>query len=320
MIIDDVTIKVKAGKGGDGLVSWRKEKYVPKGGPYGGSGGKGGNVFFEGTTDFNALIQFRYKKEVEGKNGEPGGIKNMDGKAADDIYIKIPIGTTIEDLDTKEKIEILKPGEKVLIAKGGKGGLGNWALRSPVNTTPKVAEKGRLGVEKNLRLNLRFIAQIGLIGLPNAGKSSLLNCITNADAKIADYPFTTLEPNLGDMYGTIIADIPGLIEGAHTGKGLGIKFLKHIEKTKILLHCIDSSSSNILNDYKTIRKELENYNKELLTKKEIVLFTKADLITDKELKTKMKKIQKLNNKITSISVIDDEQVEKFKKFILKELE
>lgn len=317
MIIDEVNIKIIAGKGGDGHVSWRREKYIPKGGPFGGSGGKGGSVYFMGTSDLLALNQFRNKKEITGLDGEGGTNKKMDGKDAEDIYLKIPIGTIVKNLKTNEEFEIKEVGKTYLIAKGGKGGLGNWDLRSPRNTTPKVAEKGFPGEERNLSLNLKFIADIGLIGLPNAGKSSLLNVLTNANVKTANYPFTTLEPNLGNMNGKIIADIPGLIEGAHAGKGLGIKFLKHIEKTAILIHCIDSSSENILKDYETIKKEMEKYNQELNNKKEIILLTKIDLLNEKELKEKNKLFKKINNKVLSISIIDDKKVSEFKKEIEK---
>lgn len=318
MILDDVSITIKAGHGGKGAVSFRREKYVPKGGPDGGNGGKGGDIYFKGVTELSALNQFRFKKEAIAEDGVAGGKKKKAGKNSPDLIIKIPIGTKVTNIDTDESFEIKTRDELVLMAKGGNGGLGNWELRSSTNTTPREAEPGEEGETKNIRLNLQFIADIGLIGLPNGGKSSLLNVLTNADAKIGDYAFTTLEPNLGDMDGIIIADIPGLIEGASQGKGLGIKFLKHIEKTHLLVHCIDVTSPSITDSYKIIRNELASFNTELTKKKELLLLTKIDLVSEEELQKKVEEAMRLNPHTFVISLLDEEKLSLFKHILLED--
>jgi len=317
MIIDDLKITISGGKGGDGSAAFRREKFVAKGGPYGGNGGRGGDVYFIGVSDMTALNFFRYKKEVNADDGEDGATKKMYGKDGEDLHVKIPIGTRVEDLETCERLDITEVGQVRMIAKGGKGGLGNYELRSPRNTTPKVAEDGLPGQVRSLHIVMSYIAEIGLIGLPNAGKSSLLNALTNAGVKTANYAFTTLEANLGELHGKIIADIPGLIEGAHTGKGLGIKFLKHIEKTKILLHCIDASTQDIKKDYEIVHSEMEKYNPELLKKQEIILLTKIDLIDEKELKKKITQAKKLKKDVYPISIVDDSKIKLLKELILK---
>ncbi len=319
MIVDEVQITVKAGDGSDGHVSFRREKYVPRGGPDGGDGGDGGNVYVIGISDLTALRQFRYKKEIQAQDGGKGRNKKRHGKNGAHLIVNVPIGTTIIDLQTKKSWEISKVNQKELIVKGGKGGRGNFELRSNQNKAPMEAEKGTSGEEKELLLTLSFIAHIGLIGLPNAGKSSLLNVLTKANIKVASYPFTTLEPNLGSMNGKIIADIPGLIEGAHKGRGLGIKFLKHIEKTKLLVHCIDSTDENVLEKYKIIRQELKEFSQKLLNKKEIVLLTKSDLTQPQIIKQKTSQLKKVVQTISSSSIIDDKSLESLKKLLLKHL-
>ena len=319
MIIDEVTIQVSAGDGGAGKVSFRREKYVAKGGPDGGNGGKGGDVYFFGVSDLAALRQFRHNKNVIAADGDSGGSKNKFGSDGKDISIRIPVGTKILDSETGETWE-LADGEKALIAKCGRGGRGNFEFRSHQNQTPRNFEEGKLGKKRTLLLNLQYIADVGLIGLPSAGKSSLLNVLTKAEVKVGDYPFTTLEANLGEMDGTIIADIPGLIEGAHLGKGLGIRFLKHIEKTKLLVHCIDITSPEIVKDYHSIREELRAFNEKLLGEKEIIVLTKSDLVDSKKIKDQIAIIQKYNHHlILSLSILDPKKIASFKKLLQKEL-
>lgn len=300
MLIDEVTINISGGKGGDGCVAFDNSKGGV--GPTGANGGKGGNVYFQATSDLSALNQFRFKKIFNADNGENGRNRLLDGKNGNDLFLKIPIGTIISNLDNQTTIEFTKPGEQALLAKGGKGGKGNWFFRSSRNTTPKEFEYGKMGQSFQIHLELKFIAHIGLVGLPNAGKSSLLNSLTKAKAKVAAYPFTTLEPNLGDFYGMIIADIPGLIEGAAAGKGLGIKFLKHIQRTQILIHCISAESHNILQDYHTIKQELAKYDPELIQKPEYVFLTKTDLLKPQDIKKQLNILYTVNKNSLPISI------------------
>lgn len=316
MLVDDITITIKAGKGGDGAVSFRRTGQTPKGGPDGGNGGTGGNVYFQGIDDIEALRQFRFKKDLKAEDGVPGGRQNLYGRKGEDLILRIPVGTRITDLTKNNSIEIDDTETKVLIAKGGQGGRGNNEFKSATNQTPRYAEKGEPGEIKKLHLQLRLIAQVGLIGLPNAGKSSLLATLTNAQPKIGNYAFTTLEPNLGVMDGITLADIPGLIEGASTGKGLGIQFLKHIEKTKLLIHCIDATVDNIRQTYDVVRKEFEQYNKTLLQKEEIIVLTKSDLLDDKTLRGKIKQLSKTKKPIYTVSVYNPESLSQLKGTIL----
>ena len=309
MIFDDVTIEIKAGQGGDGAASFRREKFVPRGGPDGGNGGKGASVYFEAVNDITALRYFRFKKHIKADRGTHGKGKKKHGKNAEDLVIKIPVGTTVTNLQSGYVWEFDTVGMKKRVARGGNGGRGNFEFLSNENRAPDEAEEGAPGEVVNLNLSLAFIADIGLIGLPSAGKSSLLNALTEAEVKVGAYPFTTLEANLGALGGTIIADIPGLIEGAHGGKGLGIKFLKHIEKTKVLVHCVDVTSEDVVKDYKTIREELKEYNPELLEKKEIILLTKTDLVDEKEIESQKKKMDKFGE-VHTVSIIDDDRLKK----------
>jgi len=317
MLVDEVEIKIRAGKGGDGRVSFRREKYVPKGGPDGGDGGDGGDFYLIGVEDITALRRFRYQKEFSAENGENGSAKLKTGTSGKDLEINVPVGTVIRVLGTERSWEIKKIGEKILLAKGGKGGRGNWHFKSSTHQTPMEYEQGGAGQEMDLSLELRLIADIGLIGLPSVGKSSLLNELTKAHAKVASYNFTTLEPNLGVMEnGLIIADLPGLIEGAHEGKGLGIKFLKHVERTKVLLHCVGADSSTLLKDYETIRKELGEFDKKLLERPEIILVTKSDLVSGAEMKKMVIRLRQgfgETKEILVCSIYDYESIEKLKK-------
>jgi GTP-binding protein len=290
MFIDYAKIYIKAGDGGDGAVAFRREKYVPKGGPAGGNGGNGGNIIFLTDPNLSTLLDFQYKRKYSAEDGDPGGSSLKDGRGGKDIVIRMPVGTIIKDAVTEEIIfDMNEVNKEYFVAKGGKGGKGNSNFATPTKQTPRYAEPGRPGEEKNIILELKLIADVGLVGFPNAGKSTLISTISDAKPKIADYPFTTLEPNLGivrykDYQSITVADIPGIIEGAHLGKGLGLKFLRHIERTKILLLMIDVSSEDYSRDYKTLITELDKYSKVLSKKKKIVAFSKADLVETSEAK------------------------------------
>lgn len=317
MFVDELTITLKAGHGGSGKTSFYKP---PQKGPDGGNGGKGGDIYIRLTSDLTALKAYSHKRLIEAENGQAGGSKRMFGLNGKDIEITLPQGVTITDLETGEKIDLDMLPQRMLICKGGLGGRGNHEFKSSRNTTPEYAQPGLEGDQRTLLVILKLIADFGLIGLPNAGKSSLLNELTRTQAKVADYPFTTLEPNLGNLRhhqkSIIIADIPGLIEGASSGKGLGIKFLKHIEKTTTLLHCISTESENPLPDYKTVRNELEQYNPELLKKPEIILLTKSDQLDAKKIKSLITKLKPLKKKITPVSIYDYDSMEKLKELLV----
>jgi len=316
MLIDDIKIKVKAGHGGSGAVAFSGVKMSL--GPTGANGGDGGDVYIEGVSDLGALIKFRYKKELVADNGGNGKAHLNDGPDGDDLILKVPIGTIAHNLSKNEDYEIIFIGKRLLIAKGGRGGKGNYKFRSSKNTSPTEFQQGLAGEECELHLELKLIADVGFIGLPNVGKSSLLNELTNAKSKVANYPFTTLDPNLGAYYELILADIPGLIEGASKGKGLGIKFLRHIERTKTLFYLISSESAEPTKDYQVVRKELAAYNKELLAKPEYVFLSKSDLLNKKDLEKKLEEFQKINKKIIPISIIDDKSIKQVEK-ILREI-
>lgn len=296
MFIDSAKIHVRSGNGGNGIIHWRREKFIPKGGPDGGNGGVGGDIIFKADKQLNTLLDFRYKRKFIAKNGNAGEGSNKEGRSAEPIVIKIPIGTLVRNKETGEIIcDLTEDGEEFLIAKGGRGGKGNWLFRSPTNQAPRVCTPGELGQEFDLELELKLLADIGLVGFPNAGKSTLISTISAAKPKIADYPFTTLAPNLGMVYfqenkSYVVADIPGLIEGAHEGKGLGIQFLKHIERTKALVYLIDCTSEDIKHDFKVLANELKAFNKDLPKKKSMVVITKLD-IADDEIKKSLKKLK-----------------------------
>ena len=316
MLIDDVTIEVKAGDGGRGAVAFNTTKMNL--GPAGADGGNGGSVYFEGISDLNALSQFRYQKKLEAENGENGKKQFNDGADGKDLILKVPVGTVIHNLSSESDLEIMVIGQRLLIAKGGDGGKGNFKFRSSTNTSPKEFEEGTLGEEYELRLELKLIADVGFIGLPNVGKSSLLNELTSAKSKVANYPFTTLDPNLGAYYELILADIPGLIEGASGGKGLGIKFLRHIERVKILFHFIAAESADSVKDYQIIRNELGAYNKELLEKTEYIFLSKSDLLEGEEIKKKISMLKTTGKKILAISINDKNRIKQVEK-ILREI-
>jgi GTPase len=310
MLIDEVLITIEAGRGGQGRVAFNKT--LMSLGPTGGKGGKGGDVYFQGVSDLSALKRFRFKKEFKAENGKNGQGQFRDGSDGQDLILLVPKGTMIQDLEKGKVFEVTEVNQKVLVAQGGQGGQGNFYFRSSTNTSPKEFEYGQPGESLEVRLELKLIADIGLIGLPNVGKTSLLNRLTNSQGKVADYSFTTLEPNLGDYYGLILADIPGLIQGAATGKGLGIKFLKHIERTKTLFHLIAADSKDPVKDYQTVRNELKEYNEKLLDKKEIILVSKKDLVSLKEIELIRKKIKK---EVLFFSIHDAESIKEIEKLL-----
>jgi GTP-binding protein len=287
MFVDYALIEVSSGKGGDGAVTFRREKYVPKGGPSGGDGGSGGNVILKANTNLHTLLDFRYKKKYKAANGESGGNSLKDGKNGKDIVIGVPIGTVVKDAETEKIIfDLNEESKEVVLAKGGKGGKGNSKFATSTNQTPRFAEDGKQGEYKKVILELKLIADVGLVGFPNSGKSTLISKISAAKPKIADYPFTTLEPNLGivrykDFQSFTVADIPGIIEGASQGKGLGHQFLRHIERTRIILFLIESTSENLKSDFEILLNELKSYSPKLVQKKVIVSVSKADLIDHK---------------------------------------
>jgi GTPase len=315
MFVDEVTITVKAGDGGNGAATFRTSEGKARGGPDGGNGGNGGNVYFRGVTDMSALQPFQFKKVLKADDGVAGKRKNLFGRNADDLIIPLPLGTIITVPESNERYEIAGTEGKILIVRGGKGGKGNNEFKSATNQAPTYAERGEPGEEKIVHLELKLIADVGLIGLPNAGKSSLLSVLTNATPKIGNYPFTTLEPNLGVLDHIVLADIPGLIEGASQGKGLGVKFLKHVERTRLLVHCIDASSDDVLRDYETVRKEFAEYNKTLLSKPEIIVLTKSDTVTEDTMKKKGEQMKNIAKEVISVSLYDEASLELLRKKI-----
>lgn len=325
-MIDYAQITITAGRGGRGKVGWRQDKFVRKGGPDGGNGGAGGSVYLAVDPNLNTLKNFQFQKKFSAEPGQMGGNNRRTGRGGQDLIIKVPLGTVVKDL--KSNIyDLVSPGQHFCVARGGRGGRGNWAFRSPALTTPKFADPGEAGETKTLTLELKLLADVGLIGLPNAGKSTLLSVLTKATPKIADYPFTTLEPNLGvmsldtrseildarkknlrskiyDLRSFVIADIPGLIEGASQGRGLGIEFLRHVERCRVLVHLLDATSKTIAADYNQVRNELGQYSPKLLEKPEIIILNKIDLLPAKKIPVFKKAI--------AISAATHKNLDKFK--------
>ena len=320
--LDQVKIYVKAGNGGDGSPSFRREKSIEYGGPDGGDGGKGGSIILKAERNLNTLIDYRYQQHHKAKRGDNGSGQNRTGKSGDDLILSVPLGTQVFEEDNKTLIyDFVRVGEKFVTAKGGKGGLGNTRFKSSTNRAPKKFTKGSKGEEFVIWLQLKTIADIGIIGLPNAGKSSLLAAITNANPKIANYRFTTLNPNLGvasyDDKEITIADIPGLVEGAHEGVGLGIQFLKHIERCKSLLHLIDITNLDLNESYEQVKNELRNYSSKLIDKKELVVLNKVDLIDEDTVKDVIDHFSKGKNcEIMTMTTLEKDSISKIKAKLL----
>jgi len=321
--LDQAKIYIKAGNGGSGSASFRREKFVEFGGPDGGDGGAGGSVIVESDRNLNTLIDYRYAQHFKAQHGKPGSKRNRTGANGENLILRVPVGTQIYEEDNNTLIyDFTKANEKFLVASGGKGGLGNVRFKSSVNRAPKKRTVGKNGEEFWIWLQLKVIADIGIIGKPNAGKSSLLAALTSAKPKIANYPFTTINPNLGVVYYDrkefTLADIPGLVQGAHKGVGLGDKFLRHIERCKILLHLIDLSEDNLVKTYKQIIKELSSYDKKLREKKEIIFFNKSDLFRNDEINKKLFDFKNMiKTKYEIISVFSNKDVQKIKKLLVK---
>tara|TARA_Y100001970_G_C14115893_1_gene793546 strand:+ start:329 stop:1315 length:987 start_codon:yes stop_codon:yes gene_type:complete len=321
--LDQAKIYIKAGNGGAGSASFRREKFIEYGGPDGGDGGSGGSVIVESDRNLNTLIDFRYAQHFKAQHGKPGSKRNKTGANGKDLILKVPVGTQVYEEDNNTLIyDFTKNKEKYLVASGGKGGLGNVRFKSSTNRAPKKKTGGKNGEEFWIWLQLKVIADIGIIGKPNAGKSSLLAALTRAKPKIADYPFTTINPNLGVTYYSgkevTLADIPGLVEGAHRGIGLGDKFLRHIERCKILLHLIDLTENDLINTYKKIKAELSSYDKKLTTKKELIFFNKSDLLKDKEIKEKLLNFKKnIKTSYEVVSLYSNKDIQKIKKYLIK---
>jgi GTP-binding protein len=321
--VDEIKVSISAGHGGNGVVRWRREKFIAKGGPAGGDGGRGGNVYVKATRSLHTLAKYAHQKEFTAGNGDPGGNAKKHGADGEDITILLPVGSVITNIDAGTRLSLDEEGQKFLLLAGGAGGLGNVQFKSSINRSPQRFTEGREGESGRFKIELELVADVGLIGYPNAGKSSLLNALTNATAKIGDYAFTTLDPNLGDFYGYILADIPGLIEGASEGKGLGTKFLKHVRRTKKLLHLISfenelTKTGGMMKAYKEIRAELEKFDPGLGKKEEIILLTKTDLVPDEKIiAKKVKEFEKLEKPVFVISLFDDAAVKAFAKELPK---
>lgn len=315
MLIDEVKIKIKAGKGGDGAVAFNKNMMSL--GPTGASGGHGSSIYVRGVTDLGALRQFRNKKEIKATDGQNGKSQFRDGEDGPDIIIDVPIGTVITKKENGEEIEILNTKDRILLAQGGYGGKGNFHFRSSTNTSPKQFRPGTPGEKFSIHIQLKLIADVGFVGLPNAGKSSLLNALTNAKSSVANYPFTTLEPHLGAYYDLILADIPGLIEGASSGKGLGIKFLKHIERTRVIFHLVSAESEQPTEDYKIIRKELADYSPKLTDKTEYVFLSKVDLLDKQVIEEKLDALRSVAPNAEALSVNDEGLLKEVKNILNK---
>lgn len=320
LFVDEITIEARAGHGGRGVVRWLHEKGKEFSGPAGGNGGNGGDVYIHAVRDLNMLSRYRGEKNFVAEDGDDGGNRNKEGRGGANILIDLPVGSIVRNTNTGEVFELTRDNEKKLILKGGRGGVGNAVFKSSVNRSPKESTQGARGEEAALHIELRLIADVGIVGLPNAGKSSLLNALTGARATVDSYAFTTLDPNLGVLYGTVLADIPGLIEGASSGKGLGFKFLRHISRTRLLLHCVSLESETPLVDYHTVRKEIADFESGTLAKKpEILVLTKSDTRDSKQIKDSIKIFKKEGLEASVVSILDDNSIKTLRDRVLAAL-
>ncbi len=319
--IDDITIHATAGRGGDGVVRWLHMKGKDHGGPSGGDGGRGGDVIVEGVRDLSALSTYQFSKKFRAENGFPGESNDKHGADGKDVILRVPVGTVVRNMTTKESFEVLTDGEQKVVFKGGQGGLGNPHFKGAENQNPEISTPGKPGGVGDMRFTLKIIADVGLVGFPNAGKSSLLNALTRARSKVGAYPFTTLDPHLGDFYGYLIADIPGLIEGASAGRGLGSKFLRHVERTVLIAHLVSAEQEDIVASYRAIRSELETFNPELTKKREVVVLSKVDTLSSpEEVAQKVALLKEASGAdVYPLSIIDDALLKDFSDSLAKEI-
>lgn len=319
MFVDELTISAKAGNGGDGVVRWRQEKFRPLAGPSGGNGGQGGDVYVRGVKDLNRLSKYTGNNYFKAENGEHGMNKSCHGKNGEDCIIDIPVGSRVRDIERKRVFEISKEGEMVKILKGGQGGFGNEHFKSSTNTSPEQSTRGTRGETGEFLIEVSLVVDVGLVGLPNAGKSTLLNKLTNAQSRIGAYPFTTLEPHLGDLYGFTIADIPGLIAGAAEGKGLGHRFLRHVSRTKMLLHIVSLESEQSVEDYYTILNEMSQYEKSLPEKETWIILTKKDLVNQDKIDSSVSALEKTEKRVLVVGEGDEESYKKLRDELVSHL-
>ncbi len=320
--VDEIRIHAQAGHGGPGVVRWLHIRGKDKGGPSGGDGGRGGDIVLEGVRDLAVLASYRFTKKVRAENGKPGGSNDKHGADGVPTVLKVPVGTVARVVTTREEFEILEEGQRIVIFKGGPGGYGNAHFKSSTNQNPDSAKEGKKGQVGDIEITLKLIADAGFIGFPNAGKSSLLNALTRADSKVGAYPFTTLDPHLGDFYGHLLADIPGLIEGASSGRGLGSKFLRHVERTGLLVHLVSAEQEDVAASYRAIREELSAFGRGLAEKAELVVLSKSDLVTPEELEERRTALQAAvgEREVITLSVIDDDALKAFSDRLARLLE
>lgn len=311
MFVDEIVISAKAGNGGDGVVRWLRERSRPLGGPAGGNGGRGGSVYMRAVRDNNVLSRYTGAKEFRAGDGEAGTGRSREGKDGADVYIDVPVGSIVTNLGTGRTFELFEPEISVRILKGGTGGLGNEHFKSSTNRSPEEHTRGKAGEEAELKIEVELVVDVGIIGEPNAGKSTLLNALTRARSRVAEYPFTTLEPHLGDLFGYTLADIPGLIEGAASGKGLGHKFLRHVRRTRMVVHCISLADENPQEAYSRVRDELGKFDPEILQKEEWVLLTKTDLVSASRVTEYLELFKKAGKMVYAVSKDDPESLKHF---------